>query len=114
MINAPPVEIDPVATWASAQTASNQQIANKFTQHDIYWSLTGDIFVQIDEIRFKLHRYPLVKQSKWFRDMIENPPDDDECIYADEGTGATVYVLDSLEVDVEDFVALLDALDDAM
>ena len=45
--------------------------------------------------------------------MIENPPHD-RCIYVDEGTGARVYVLDNLEVDVKDLVALLDALDDAM
>lgn len=36
------------------------------------------------------------------------------CLYTDEETGATVYVLDSLNVNVKDFVALLDALDNAM
>ena len=71
MINAPPIELDPGATWARAQSASNQKTAKKFTKHDTYWLLSGDIFVQIDKIRFKLHQYTLVKHSKWFRDMIE-------------------------------------------
>lgn len=110
--NSPPTEIGLSAAQA-AQQASNHKIAKRFTPHDTYWIPSGDILVQIDKIRFKLHRYTLVKQSKWFRDMIENPPHD-RCIYADEETGATVYVLDSMEVNLKDFVALLDALDNAM
>ena len=112
-INIPPIEIDPGATQRSAQKASNHKIAKKYTKHDTYWLLGGDVFVQIDKIRFKLHRYTLVKQSNWFRVMIENPPHN-KYIHVDEETGAAVYVLDSLEVDVKDFVVLLDALDNAM
>jgi hypothetical protein len=84
-----------------------------FVRHERYWLLDGNVLVQIGQVRFRLHRSTLVKQSKWFRDMIENPPHD-RCRYVDEGTGAIVYILDSLEVDVKDFVALLNALDDGM
>jgi hypothetical protein len=47
--------------------------------------------------------------------MIEHPPNDsDKCIYKDEETGETVYCLDSLKVNVKDFVALLNAFDNAV
>ena len=109
---------EPEATEAlvSAPPASSQavsKIAKKFTKHDTHWLLDGNTLVQIGEIRFRLHRSTLVRQSKWFGEMIENPPHD-RCIYADEKTGATVYCLDSLDVSVKDFVALLNALDDAV
>ncbi|KAF8351845.1 hypothetical protein F5887DRAFT_1277607 [Amanita rubescens] len=101
---------------ASAPPASTQaatKIAKKFVKHDTHWLLDGNTLVQIGETRFRLHRSTLVGQSKWFREMIENPPHD-RCIYADEETSATVYCLDSLDVSVKDFVALLNALDDAI
>ena len=87
--------------------------AAAFVRHEKYWLLDGNVLVQIGQVRFRLHRSTLVQQSKWFRDMIENPQHD-RCIYVDEGTGAIVYVLDSLEVDVKDFIALLDAVGNAM
>ncbi len=51
-----------------------------------------------------------MKQNKWFRKMIENPPHYTGCIYADEETGATVYCLDSLEIGVKDFATLLNTI----
>lgn len=106
--DAPPIDVD-----QPASTQVSKKIARKFVKHDTHWLLDGNTLVQIGEVRFRLHRSTLVKQSQWFCEMIENPPHD-RCIYADEETGTTVYCLDSLEVNVKDFVALLDALDDAM
>jgi hypothetical protein len=109
-------ESEVINALASAPTASAQavrKVAKKFAKHDTHWLLDGNTLVQIGETRFRLHRSTLVGQSKWFREMIENPPHD-RCIYADEETSATVYCLDSLDVSVKDFVALLNALDDAV
>jgi len=78
----------------------------------MYWLPDGNTLVQIGGVRFKLDRSTLVK-STWFLTMFENPSDD-KCIYVDEETGETVYCLDSLNVSVKDFVALLNALDDAL
>lgn len=97
----------------STQAPPLCKIAKKFVKHDVYWLSDGNILVQIGEVRFRLHQSALVKQSKWFRKLIENPPHD-TCIRADEETGATVYCLDSLEIGVKDFAALLNALDDAV
>jgi hypothetical protein len=104
--------IDAPALYASAQT--KRTIAKKFVKHPVYWLSDGNILVQIGDVRFRLHRSTLVKQSHWFRKMIENPPHDAECIYTDEETGATVYCLDSFDIGVKDFATLLIALDDAM
>ena len=89
------------------------QIAKKFVKHGVFWLPDGNTLVQIEGVRFKLDRNTLVKQSTWFRTMIENPPND-SCIYTDGKTRETVYCLDSLKVNVKDFVALLNALDDAV
>jgi hypothetical protein len=97
-----------------ANAQAKRKIAKKFVKHDVYWLSDGNILVQIGEVRFRLHRSVLVKQSEWFRKMIDNPPHDTWCIRADEETGATVYCLDSLEIGVKDFAALLIALDDAV
>ncbi|KAF8335233.1 hypothetical protein F5887DRAFT_892062 [Amanita rubescens] len=104
--------IDAPALFASAQT--KHTIAKKFVKHHVYWLSDGNTLVQIGDVRFRLHRSTLVKQSHWFRKMIKNPPHDAGCIYADEETGATVYCLDSLEIGVKDFATLLNALDDAV
>ena len=110
--DAPPID-DLSSASANTQTSTRTKTAAPFVRHEKYWLLDGNVLVQIGQVRFRLHRSTLVKQSKWFRDMIEDPPHD-RCIYVDEGTGATVYVLDSLEVDIKDFIALLDALENAM
>lgn len=102
------------AVGAQSQTPARvQKVAKKFVQDDAYWLPDGNVLVQIEGVRFKLDRRTLVKQSTWFRTMIENPPND-SCIYADEKTRETVYCLDSLKVNADDFVALLNALDDAV
>jgi hypothetical protein len=102
------------AAGAQSQAlAPVQKIAKKYVQHDAYWLADGNALVQIEGVRFKLDRSTLVKQSTWFRTMIENPPNDD-CIYVDEKTRETVYCLDRLKVNANDFVALLNALDDAV
>ena len=109
-----PIDGDPSASVSTHQALSRKlKTATTFVKHETHWLLDGNILVQIGQVRFQLHRSILVKQSQWFRDMIENPPHD-RCIYVDEGTGATVYVLDSLNVNLKDFIALLTALDNAM
>ncbi len=109
VVDSPATKIDPPA---SAQRAV-QKITGEYAKHSTFWLPDGTTFVQIRDIRFKLHRSTLVEKSKWFKDMIENPPHD-RCIYADGETGATVYCLDSLEIDVDDFVALLIAIRDSV
>lgn len=109
VIDASAMKVDPPA---SARPAV-QKITGGYVKHSTFWLFDGTTFVQIRNIRFKLHRSTLVEKSKWFKGMIENPPHD-RCIYADGETGATVYCLDSLEVDVDDFVALLSAIRDSM
>ena len=112
--DAPPIDNPPSASASTpSQALTRMKTAAAFVRHEKYWLLDGNVLVQIGQVRFRLHRSTLVQQSKWFRDMIENPQHD-RCIYVDEGTGAIVYVLDSLEVDVKDFIALLDAVGNAM
>ena len=109
VVDSPAPKVDPPA---SARRAV-QKVAAGYVKHNTFWLLDGISLVQIREIRFKLHRSTLVEQSKWFKDMIENPPHD-RCIYADGETGAIVYCLDSLEIDVNDFVDLLSAIRDSV
>ncbi|KAF8351850.1 hypothetical protein F5887DRAFT_1170042, partial [Amanita rubescens] len=118
-----PIQISDVVVRVTRSQAFNKKsrpngtgsIAKKFVQHGTYWLPDGNTLVQIGGVRFKLDRSTLVNQSAWFLTMIENPPNDsDKCIYKDEETGETVYCLDSLKVNVKDFVALLNAFDNAV
>ncbi|KAF8351846.1 hypothetical protein F5887DRAFT_932667 [Amanita rubescens] len=109
VVDSPATKVGPPASARRAM----QKVAGEYVKHGTFWLLDGTTLVQIRDIRFKLHRSTLVEQSKWFKDMIENPPHD-RCIYADGETGAIVYCLDSLEIDVNDFVALLSAIRDSV
>ena len=88
--DAPPIDDLPSAS-ANTQALTRTKTAASFVRHEKYWLLDGNVLVQIGQVRFRLHRSTLVKQSKWFRDMIEDLPHD-RCIYVDEGTGATLTV----------------------
>ncbi|TFK63089.1 hypothetical protein BDN72DRAFT_848019 [Pluteus cervinus] len=78
----------------------------KFKRHPVHWQLDGNLLVQLDGVRFKLQRSRLVRASQWFEKACEslNRRDHEE----------DVIMLDDLGFGVEDFVTLLDTMDNAI
>lgn len=80
-------------------------------KHDDFWHLDGNVIIQIENTRFRLHRSRLVQQSEYFAEMFERK---DRQI--DPGPeivdGYPLYLVSS--VSAKDFAVLLHALDDAM
>lgn len=72
-----------------------------YTQHPVHWDQDGNVLVQISNVRFKLQRGRLMKHSAYFRRVLSTGRDEDSAVYLDD-TG----------VALQDFVVLLDALDD--
>ncbi|KAF8632829.1 hypothetical protein AX15_001659 [Amanita polypyramis BW_CC] len=103
-VNSPACNVAPTST---------EIIAREFTKHNVHWLPDGDILIQIGQVRFKLHRSTLVKHSKLLRGMVEDPSYGTR-LFVDEETGTTVHCLDGLNIDVDDFIVLLNALDDAI
>ncbi|KAF9459069.1 hypothetical protein BDZ94DRAFT_1172374 [Collybia nuda] len=92
--SAPPTPISP----------STKRPKYSYTQHPSHWALDGNILVQIELVRFKLHRSRLVKHSGYFRRVLEGTAGGEEGIMNLDDTG----------VKVTDFEVLLDALEDFM
>lgn len=76
-----------------------------FRQHASHWVPNGDIFIQIQDSRFKLYQNQLVKHSSYFRRVLETHAE------GDDGLNEVIF-LDKTGVKVTDFETLLDALDD--
>lgn len=78
-------------------------------KHPKHWLLDGNIIIELDGIRFKLHRSRLSEQSTHFAQIF-----DDESAVDSLVDGYPVYNLDESGVSVQDFVSLLDAMNDAV
>lgn len=100
-----------------------------YTKHPRFWALDGNILIQIDSTRFKLHRSRLASHSPWFEKLFERRSGQDvrvqeeECdsdsadindVRIEETDGYDLYYLDSTGVMVEDFETLLTAMEDCM
>ncbi|TRM67516.1 hypothetical protein BD626DRAFT_564445 [Schizophyllum amplum] len=104
--------------------ATNKKAKLSYEKHDRFWVLDGNVVLEIQNTRFKLHRSRLATQSKWFEALFEKraggevtveegAPDLDSVIVEDED-GTDVYYLDSTEVSLDDFVELLTAMEDTI
>lgn len=82
-----------------------------FTKHPSHWYLDGNVVIQIDNVRYKLHRSKLVQLSDWFRDYFEAGTRSHQIFDPDEGE---VIVISHDNVRAKDFNTFLDALDEAM
>ena len=76
-------------------------------KHEDYYHLDGNVIIEIDKTRFKLHRSRLLHQSDYFGDLFEHNDNisetvDDQPLYTISG------------VTVKDFEVLLGAMDHAM
>jgi hypothetical protein len=83
-----------------------------FVQHASHWTPEGNVLVQIENIRFKLTRSRLMKHSGYFRRVLQARVDGEEMKRPFDTEDAPVIFLDDTGVGVDDFVVLLDALED--
>jgi hypothetical protein len=94
-----------------------------FAKHSRFWALDGNVILQFDAVAFKVHRSRLATQSVWFEKLFEKRAGREEPLEWDEEEindvvvedieGVDVYHLDSVG-SMEDFEALLSAMEDAM
>lgn len=81
------------------------------SMHPIFWNLDGNIIVQIEQMRFKLHRSWLVKHSTFFQAVFEGTYDGDRARLENVDGNTVCHVTGTT---TEDFAELLGALDKAM
>ncbi|KAF7335755.1 hypothetical protein MVEN_02231200 [Mycena venus] len=105
---------------------SNKRIkttSQPFAKHSRFWALDGNVILQFGSVAFKLHRSRLSTQSVWFEKLFERRAGREEPLEDDEKDIEEVVVedldgLDSYHLDVvgpmEDFEALLNAMEDAI
>ena len=102
---------------AAAQTEAEEPVSklakhvSTTFMHPVFWNLDGNIIVQIEQTRFKLHRSWLVKHSTFFRAVFQDTYNGDRA-RLDKVDGNTVCYISGTTV--EDFTELLTALDKAM
>ncbi|KAJ7096982.1 hypothetical protein C8R43DRAFT_853615, partial [Mycena crocata] len=94
-----------------------------FAKHSRFWMLDGNVILRFESVAFKVHRSRLSTQSIWFEKLFERRAGREEPLEEDEENIATVVVedLDGCDVyhldplaSVEDFEALLTAMEDAI
>jgi hypothetical protein len=85
----------------------------QYTKHPVHWPLDGNMIVQVEDVRSKLHRSRSEKHSRWFRDLFENPQAEGGMVSeAAEGRNVEQAIyLDKAGVIAKDFEFLLDMLD---
>ncbi|KAL1685700.1 hypothetical protein GGG16DRAFT_29361, partial [Schizophyllum commune] len=94
-----------------------------YKKHERYWALDGNVVIQLEDTRFKLHRSRLALQSPLFEALFEKHAGRDASVEGDialdsisvedEEDGIVVY-LDSTDVALEDFLELLTAMEDTL
>lgn len=109
----------------SASSKRPKTASQGFAKHSRFWTLDGNVILQFGSVAFKVHRSRLSTQSVWFEKLFERragreePLEDDEESIIDVAAdseildGLDLYRLDALAT-MEDFEALLSAMEDAM
>lgn len=82
-------------------------------KHDEFWYLDGNIIVQIEGTRFKLHRSRLTLQSEFFEELFDRKDGPGEIdIRPELIDGHPLYVVSGVSAD--DFANMLHAMDNAI
>ncbi|KAJ7609243.1 hypothetical protein DFH06DRAFT_1017343 [Mycena polygramma] len=112
---------EPAPDFSSSKRAKTA--SQSFSKHSRFWALDGNVVLQFGAVAFKLHRSRLSTQSVWFEKLFEKragreePLEEDEKdienVVVEDMDGTDIYHLDSLGT-VEDFEALLTAMEDAI
>ncbi|RDB17248.1 hypothetical protein Hypma_001978 [Hypsizygus marmoreus] len=119
-----------------APSSKRLKKGRSYTQHEKFWASDGNVVLQLDKTRFKVHRSRLTSQSIWFRKLFEhweksqaslkNGDDDPAGIFDDEDLadiadvrvdkkdGCYVYNLDTTGVKIIDFEAILTTMDNGI
>ncbi|KAF9463193.1 hypothetical protein BDZ94DRAFT_1164397, partial [Collybia nuda] len=83
-----------------------------YRKHQTHWHLDGNVLVQIKDTRFKLQRSRLARHSEWFKHTFDRIDGGEQPIEWDDESN--ILYLDRTGVVVEDFVALLNAMEEAI
>ncbi|KAJ7681987.1 hypothetical protein DFH06DRAFT_972136 [Mycena polygramma] len=85
-------------------------------KHDVHWALDGSIVIQIQDIKFKLHKSHLAKHSPWFSGLFDGATvTGGEYVERVDDDGSTpMYILSLPRLTAKDFTRLLDGFDNAI
>ncbi|KAJ7792348.1 hypothetical protein B0H14DRAFT_2931511 [Mycena olivaceomarginata] len=84
-------------------------------KHAVHWVLDGNIVLQIQDVKFKLHKSHLVKHSPWFAGLFDGASvTGGDYVARDEDGNILMYILSLPELTAKDFARLLDAFDNAI
>ncbi|KAJ3514416.1 hypothetical protein NLJ89_g2389 [Agrocybe chaxingu] len=106
------------------------KVQRTYVKHEDHWALDGNLLLQIDDVRFKVHRSRLASESEWFQVLIDcaegRLPEEDyehlnqiNAVVAtrEDVNGVDLFFLDVLappRPDARAFAALLTAMVRAM
>ncbi|KAK7055692.1 hypothetical protein R3P38DRAFT_2600668 [Favolaschia claudopus] len=103
--------------------SATKRTKTAFSKHGRFWALDGNVILMFGSVAFRVHRSRFSTESIWFKKLFERSAgqeellDDDEMNILDVGVeevdGIDVYYLDGIS-NMEDFEALLSAMDDAI
>ncbi|KAJ7818975.1 hypothetical protein B0H14DRAFT_2837805 [Mycena olivaceomarginata] len=84
-------------------------------KHAVHWVLDGNIVLQIQDVKFKLHKSHLVKHSPWFAGLFDGASvTGGDYVARDEDGNILMYILSLPELTAKDFARLLDVFDNAI
>ncbi|KAJ7369134.1 hypothetical protein DFH08DRAFT_1071651 [Mycena albidolilacea] len=84
-------------------------------KHAVHWVLDGNIVLQIQDVKFKLHKSHLVKHSPWFAGLFDGASvTGGDYVARGEDGNILMYILSLPELTAKDFARLLDAFDNAI
>ncbi|KAJ7818971.1 hypothetical protein B0H14DRAFT_2837789 [Mycena olivaceomarginata] len=84
-------------------------------KHAVHWVLDGNIVLQIQDVKFKLHKSHLVKHSPWFAGLFDGASvTGGDYVARGEDGNIPMYILSLPELTAKDFARLLDVFDNAI
>ncbi|KAJ7245812.1 hypothetical protein C8J57DRAFT_1071129, partial [Mycena rebaudengoi] len=104
--------VPPSTATESPPPSKRVKMTPPAVMHEKHWTLDGNIVIQIEHTKFKLHQSHLVKHSDWFSDFFEGKPTpEDEYVERGEDGSTDLLILTIPGLTAKDFIRLLDGFD---
>ncbi|KAG6844925.1 hypothetical protein H0H87_002409 [Tephrocybe sp. NHM501043] len=91
---------------------SQRRRTHSYQKHETYWHLDGNVLIQLDGTRFKLHRSVLARQSTYFENQFVEHEAGDELVPNGPDEKIPLYDLTGMGISAGDLEEVLRALED--
>ncbi|KAJ3535507.1 hypothetical protein NMY22_g6458 [Coprinellus aureogranulatus] len=109
------VSLVPSSSTSVSDDRSHSRLTYLYTKHERHWNLDGSLIVQLNDVRYKLHRSRLAQASAWFAEALVNISETrDGVVVQDGNSDLPMLILDGTGISHSSWESLLDATDDAI